>query len=274
MLTLVTGGGIERFAFCRPTFSGTYVPGSSKVQVRMMSSPSGKERRRVIVTGASRGLGRVMAGFLARSGWQVGVISRDEEALTDLVNESQEISAEIADLTDASATRTAIDALAESMGGVDALVNNAGKVHFEPFCEMEVGQFEAVIRQNLLTAVHATKFALPWLQHHESATIVQISSISGIQPLPGGSAYAAAKHALVGWSRSIFSELRHQGIRVCLIHPGSISPEVSQIPPEKASAQDPLDPTEISRVVLQQLEAPPGTLLSEVEIRPLMPPRR
>ncbi|MAJ28249.1 hypothetical protein CBD41_02385 [bacterium TMED181] len=239
-----------------------------------MSAFTGKEHRRVIVTGASRGLGRVMAGFLARSGWQVGVVSRDEEALADLVRGSQGIFAETADLTDAGATRVAIDALAETMGGVDALVNNAGKVHFEPFAGMSADRFEAVIRQNLMTAVNSTMAALPWLQHHDSATIVQISSISGIQPLPGGSAYAAAKHALVGWSRSIFSELRHQGIRVSLIHPGSISSEVTQIPPEKASAQDPLDPTEISRVVLQQLDAPPGTLLSEVEIRPLMPPQR
>ena len=87
-----------------------------------MSAFTGKEHRRVIVTGASRGLGRVMAGFLARSGWQVGVVSRDEEALADLVRGSQGIFAETADLTDAGATRVAIDVLRAGGSAVDAAI--------------------------------------------------------------------------------------------------------------------------------------------------------
>jgi 3-oxoacyl-[acyl-carrier protein] reductase len=238
-----------------------------------MSSDPGNGHR-VIVTGASRGLGRVLATELARAGWQVGAIARDGEALKTLAGEHSEICVAAADLTQAEEARVAVDALATSMGGLDAIVNNAGKVHFEAFDEMTSPGFEAVIRQNLLTAVHSTQAALPWLQRQESASIVQISSISGIQPLPGGSAYAAAKHALVGWTRSIFSELRHQGIRVSLIHPGSISTERAQIPPEKASVRDPMDPAQVAAALLQVLEAPPGTVLSEVEIRPLLPPAK
>ena len=93
--------------------------------------------------------------------------------------------------------------------------------------------------------------------------MVNISSISGIQPLPGGSAYAAAKHGLVGWSRSIFHEFRDEGIRVSLVHPGSIeAQESSGVPAE-----------EVARAVAAILEAPPGTVISELEVRPLKPPR-
>lgn len=228
----------------------------------------------MIVTGASRGLGRVMAIHLAQAGWRVGAVARDGEALKALASEHPEIQIATADLTSDQEAREAIDALATSMGRLDAIVNNAGKVHFEAFAEMNAERFSQVIGQNLMTAIHSTQAALPWLQQQESASIVQISSISGIQPLPGGSAYAAAKHALVGWCRSIFSELRREGIRVSLIHPGSIAAESAQIGSEKASVTDPLDPAEVASVLIQLLEAPPGTVLSEVEIRPLLPPAK
>ncbi len=230
--------------------------------------------RRVIVTGASRGLGRVIARHLAGADWRVGVVARNRKAIGELLDGSRVEAAEVADLTDAVAARAAIDALAGKLGGIDALVNNAGKVHFEPFEEMQSDQFLAVVQQNLMTAVNSSLAALPHLKRSKKASLIQISSISGIRPLPGGAAYAAAKHALVGWSRSVFGELRHQGIRVSLIHPGSIAEESTSNAAETASAADPLDPVEIARVIEQQLEAPPGTLLSEVEIRPLQPPAR
>ena len=92
---------------------------------------------------------------------------------------------------------------------------------------------------------------------------MQISSISGTHPLPGGSACAAAKHGLVGWSRSIFHEFRNEGIRVSLVHPGSIeSVGASGVPSE-----------EVAQVVATILEAPQGTLIGEVEVRPLQIPR-
>jgi len=238
-----------------------------------MSSNSHQDRC-VIVTGASRGLGRVLAIELAQAGWRVGVVARDGEALETLASEHPEIQMATADLTSDQEAKEAIEALATSMGRLDAIVNNAGKVHFEPFAEMSAQRFSQVIGQNLMTAIHSTKAALPWLRKQESGSIVQISSISGIQPLPGGSAYAAAKHALVGWCRSIFSELRREGIRVSLIHPGSIAAESAQIGSEKASVTDPLDPGEVASVLIQLLEAPPGTVLSEVEIRPLLPPAK
>ena len=230
--------------------------------------------RRVIVTGASRGLGRVLATRLAEVGWKVGAIARDGAALEALASKHPSIRIAVADLTDAEEAGVAIDELAQTLGGIDAIVNNAGKVHFEDFDGMSNDRFQTVIQQNLMTAIHSTQAALPWLQKQESASIVQISSISGIQPLPGGSAYAAAKHAVVGWCRSIFSELRGQGIRVSLIHPGSIAAESTQIAPERASVTDPLDPAEVAKVLIQVLDAPPGTVLSEVEIRPLQPPAK
>ena len=74
----------------------------------------------------------------------------------------------------------------------------------------------------------------------------------------------------MGWSRSIFGELREQGIRVSLLHPGSITPNEQEVASENLS----MPPEEVARMVLHQLEAPPGTVVSEVEIRPLYPPRR
>jgi 3-oxoacyl-[acyl-carrier protein] reductase len=235
-----------------------------------VESMADKPQKRVIVTGASQGLGRVLSELLAQSGWRVGAVARNSAALENLVSTTGVAAARGADLTDPEAARTAIDELAEELEGLDALVNNAGKVHFQPFEETRSGDYLRVLEQNFLTAVYSTQAALPYLKASEVASLVQISSISGTQPLPGGAAYSAAKHALVGWSRSIFGELREQGIRVSLLHPGSITPNED----ESVSENPAMSPHEVARMVLHQLEAPPGTVVSEVEIRPLFRPRR
>ncbi|OUU23238.1 MAG: hypothetical protein CBC13_06480 [Planctomycetia bacterium TMED53] len=274
MLPLAKGRIIVRSAirgnsFCPPDRN----PGLEGESMKPTDSAE-EVPRRVIVTGASRGLGRVLARHLAKANWRVGVIARSSESLEELLSEGQVEAVEVADLTDENAARHAIESLATTLGGLDALINNAGKVYFEAFEEMQSEQFLQVLKQNLMTAVNSSLSALPHLKRSKKPSLIQISSISGIQPLPGGSAYSAAKHGLVGWSRSIFSELRQQGIRVSLIHPGSIAAEPPSNTSEGPSDADPLDPVQIAQVVLQQLEAPPGTVLSEVEIRPLKPPRR
>ena len=227
-------------------------------------------QKRVIVTGASQGLGRVLAEILAKSGWRVGAVARNSTALENLASTPGVVAVRAADLTDAEAARVAIEELVEELQGLDALVNNAGKVHFQPFEETRAEDFLRVLEQNFLSAVYSTQAALPHLKSSKLASLIQISSISGTHPLPGGSAYSAAKHALVGWSRSIFGELREQGIRVSLLHPGSITPNEQEVASENLS----MPPEEVARMVLHQLEAPPGTVVSEVEIRPLYPPRR
>ncbi len=219
--------------------------------------------RRVIVTGGSRGLGLAIAGHLTSNGWQVGILARDEAGLSEAVRSRAAVTSVAVDLTDSTAAGLAIDQLAADLGGVDALVNNAGKVLRSRFEKLDPAQFRSVIEQNLFCAVHATHAAIPHLKQSGGGSVVNISSISGIQPLPGGSAYAAAKHGLVGWSRSIFHEFRGEGIRVSLVHPGSIeAQESSGVPAE-----------EVARAVAAILEAPPGTVISELEVRPLKPPR-
>ena len=219
--------------------------------------------RRVIVTGGSRGLGLSIAQQLTTNGWQVGIVARDGEAVAAALRCGAAVSGVSADLVDPIAAGSAIEQLAHQLGGLDALVNNAGKVLRSRFDELDPEQFRAVIEQNLLSAVHATMAALPHLRQSGGGSLVQISSISGTQPLPGGSAYAAAKHGLVGWSRSIFHEFRDEGIRVSLVHPGSIESGESPGVPAK----------EVAQVVAGILQAPEGTLIGEVEVRPLQAPQ-
>lgn len=192
----------------------------------------------------------------------MAILARNEEAVSAAVDRGVAMAGTAVDLVDPVAAAAAIEQLVGELGGLDALVNNAGKVLRSRFDELQPEQFRAVIEQNLLTAVHATMAALPHLRQSGGGTLVQISSISGTHPLPGGSAYAAAKHALVGWSRSIFHELRDEGIRVSLVHPGSIA----------AEGASGVDAEELSRVVTGILEASPATHISEVEVRPLRVP--
>ncbi|HIC22947.1 MAG TPA: SDR family oxidoreductase, partial [Planctomycetes bacterium] len=108
--------------------------------------------RRVIVTGGSRGLGLAIAGHLTSNGWQVGILARDEAGLSEAVRSRAAVTSVAVDLTDSTAAGLAIDQLAADLGGVDALVNNAGKVLRSRFDELDPGHFQAVIDQNLMTA--------------------------------------------------------------------------------------------------------------------------
>jgi NADP-dependent 3-hydroxy acid dehydrogenase YdfG len=157
------------------------------------------------------------------------------------------------------------------MGGVDALVNNAGIVLRRSIWDLQPEEWRALIDTNVTGLFHTTRAVLPMLRTQGSGHVINISSISGKVPLPGGSAYAASKFAVTGFSQSLMQEVRNFGIKVTTIFPGSVD-SASHRHDSSADTSWKVTPEEIGRACAYALNAAPGTDVSELEIRPLRKP--
>jgi NAD(P)-dependent dehydrogenase (short-subunit alcohol dehydrogenase family) len=168
-----------------------------------------------IVTGGAKGIGRAIARRLAADGVAVALIGRDAAALGQAAGELGARWA-VADVTDEVALRDAIAAL----GPCDILVNNAGAAISKPFAKHTVGDFQAMLAVNLLSAVIACQAVLPGMRARGFGRIVNIASTAGLKGYGYVTAYAAAKHALVGFTRALALETVKDGITVNAVCPG------------------------------------------------------
>ncbi|HRI87249.1 MAG TPA: SDR family NAD(P)-dependent oxidoreductase [Candidatus Hydrogenedentes bacterium] len=231
--------------------------------------------KRIIVTGASKGIGKGIATFLAMDGFRVGLIARSRDLLEDLRQsiEAQggDCFAAACDLRDPDETSYAINAVAEHFGGVDALINNAGLVIRKSVFDISTEEWRAMIETNINGPFFATRAVLPHFTAQGHGHIVNLSSISGKMPLAGGSGYAATKFAITGFSQSLFQEVRDMGIKVTTLYPGSVDSE-SHRHDFAADNSWKVSPAEVGAAVRDVLMTAPGTVISELEIRPLRKP--
>jgi hypothetical protein len=230
---------------------------------------------RILITGASKGIGRGIATFLAREGFAVGLLARSRDLLEDLrvaiVSKGGACAVTACDLRDPTATQAAISELVRLLGGVDGLINNAGVVVRKDVFTLTLEEWRTMIETNVSGVFHATRAVLPYLKAQGHGHIINVSSISGRLPLQGGSGYAASKYAVTGFSESLFLEVREHGIKVTTIFPGSVDTASHRGPDEDASWK--VRPEEIGRACRDVLCTPPGTCISRLEVRPLKPPR-
>lgn len=188
-------------------------------------------RRRVLITGASSGVGRAAAEAFAEAGYDVAVLARSEEGLEAAAAAAREHGAATlvlpADVSEPDALQAAVDRIEAEWGGLDALVLNAAITIFGPFTEVSAEDFERVIDVTFLGAVNVTRAALPSLIRSQG-TIVATGSLNSRVPLPAWSSYAAAKHAERGFLNTLAIEMRAEqtGVRVAQLHPGPINTPV------------------------------------------------
>jgi 3-hydroxybutyrate dehydrogenase len=168
-----------------------------------------------IVTGGAKGIGLAIARRLAADGVVLAIIGRDAAALERAAGE---LSArhKVADVTDHATLREAI----ASFGPCDILVNNAGAALSRPFVRHTVADFHAMLAVNLLSAVAACQAVVPGMRAQGFGRIVNIASTAGLKGYPYVTAYVAAKHALVGFTRALALETVKDGITVNAVCPG------------------------------------------------------
>jgi NAD(P)-dependent dehydrogenase (short-subunit alcohol dehydrogenase family) len=229
-----------------------------------------------VVTGGSKGIGFGIAEALVKEGASVMICGRDEHDLRKSIDAlAQQGAADgvTCDVANEDQVKEVLDACVEKFGGLDILINNAGVGFFGTTVEeMSSDQFRVTLETNLFGVFYACHHAIPLLRNRGGGYIFNISSLAGQNPHARMAAYNASKFALKGFSEAMMQEVRHDGIKVSYICPGSVNTSFGGDEPDPSKAWQ-LQPDDIARVVVDLLNFDPRALPSKVEIRPSRPPK-
>jgi short-subunit dehydrogenase len=179
---------------------------------------------RILITGASQGIGRALAEVAARRGAGVLAAARSEQMLQELVDSVRKQGGIIepvhADVTCAEHRQRMVDAARRHFGGLDVLVNNAGIGATGHFIEASPERLRQIMEVNFFGMTETTRALLPLLREGRNPAIVNISSIAGKRGIPARSEYSASKFAVQGFSEALRAELDKDGIDVLIVSPG------------------------------------------------------
>lgn len=227
-----------------------------------------------IVTGSTGGIGLAVAERLVASGMDVVVSARGAERVAEVADRLAGAGPGRAvglpcDVRDASACEALVTGTVERFGRLDVLVNNAGVGIMRPIQELTLEEWRRQIDTNLGGVFHCSRAAIPHLSRSGDGWIVNIGSLAGRNAFAGGAAYNASKFGLLGMTEAMMLDLRHQGVRVSVVMPGSVQTEFGD---GSASAKDwALQPEDVALAVGQLLEYPGRALVSRIEMRPTRP---
>jgi short-subunit dehydrogenase len=183
--------------------------------------------RRIILTGASEGIGRALALELAARGARLALAARDRDRLESLAQECRarggDALAVPTDVTNAQDLEWLVAETLKAYGGIDAVVHNAGITMWSRFDALaDLSIFERVMEVNYYAPVRLTALTLPHLRQSRGL-IVAVASLAGLTGVPERSAYSGSKHAMVGFFDSLRIELQGSGVDVTMIYPGFVA---------------------------------------------------
>lgn len=231
-----------------------------------------------LVTGGSRGIGRAVVEALLARGLKVFFCGRDARVLEDThqklyIAHPGKVFARTCDVRQADQVDALVAWVVEEAGRLDVLVNNAGLGRFAPVDELAVDDFREVIETNLFGPFFGIRAAAPVMKRQGGGWILNIASLAAKNPFAGGAAYNASKFGLVGMSEAAMLDLRHAGVRVAAICPGSVATELRTT--MRQESQDwMLAPEDVAKVVTDLLDFPDRALPSLIELRPTRPPKK
>lgn len=189
-----------------------------------------RERRRIelrgavaIVTGGGRGLGWAIAQELAREGCKLAICGRDAEVLESAVSTLRARGATVigaqCDASQEREVQAFVKGVLAHFGHIDVLINNAGQCFVGPATDLQAGDVEYALQNIFWAQFHPTMAVLPHMRRRGFGRIVNVTSIGGKVPTPHQAAYVAGKFAATGWSETLATELRKEGIEVSTVTP-------------------------------------------------------
>jgi short-subunit dehydrogenase len=207
--------------------------------------------KRVLITGASRGIGRSLAFAFARAGSTVALVARDATALEALAVELGG-TAHPTDLLDAEQRNRLVHRVEDEAGPIDVLVNNAGLAHEGPLWESTAEQLERQVQLNLTTPLELCRQALPRMLRRGSGHLVNVASLAALASVPGMSTYAATKAGLAHGTAALRDELK--GLPV-----GLTTVMVGGVPTDMLTSGESYEPFHLAFERLRQIQLVPDT---------------
>src|SRR4051795_7823601 len=225
------------------------------------------DRRVMLITGASTGIGAATARHAVEAGWRVALAARSEDKLAELVSSLGEENAlaHPTDVTEFGDQEAFVAAALDRFGRIDAAFANAGFGAARGFLKEDPEQWRQMVLTNVLGVAYTIRAVLPHFKERRSGHFVLTSSVAGRRSLPG-SLYSATKWAVSGMGESLRQELRQEEdapIRVTLIEPGMVDTPFFDNRPTGA-----LEADDIARIVMFAVEQPAHVDVNEVLVRP------
>ena len=234
-----------------------------------------------MVTGASSGIGRATAELLAGSGARVALVARREGRLEELAEairggggKALPLKADVRSMED---MRRAAARCMDAWGRIDVLVNNAGVMPVAPLTELKVDDWDHMVDVNIKGVLHAVAAVLPSMLDAGSGHIVNVGSVAGRRPFPGGAVYSATKFAVRALTAGMQLELSAaEGIRITDVQPGVVDTELQGQNPESYvrafeeswQSRRMLQPEDVASAILFAVSAPSRMNVNEILVRP------
>lgn len=180
-----------------------------------------------IITGGSSGIGKCLAKELLKDNYKVIIIgktkSKVQETIKELKDISENCSGFVCDINDEKRVKYLVNEILKENRKIDLLVNNAGFSYYNEFTELSEDEIKEIISTNLLGTMYFCKFIIPYMEEQRYGHIVNVASVAGRVGFPKLSVYCAAKFGIVGFSESLYYEMKKKNINVTLICPGAVN---------------------------------------------------
>jgi NAD(P)-dependent dehydrogenase (short-subunit alcohol dehydrogenase family) len=202
------------------------------------------EGERAAITGGARGIGREIADALLAAGVNVAINDVSQDALDEVIRELGDRDGELlthqGDAADPDAMEELIDEAVAAFGGLDILINNVGIAGpTKPIEEITHEEFFSTLEVNLGGLFDATRAAIPHLRASDAGRVVNLSSMSGKRPLPDRTPYTTAKMGVIGFTRTLATELAEENVTANAVCPGSVAgPRLDRVIEGQAKSQD------------------------------------
>jgi short-subunit dehydrogenase len=227
----------------------------------------------VVITGASRGIGKVLAEHFAKEGAHLFLCSRNMDKTMDWQKQLMsanniQVSSFDVDLEKPSEVKAFAEQLLKATDAIDVIINNAGTYVPGSIYNEPAGQLEKMLSVNLVAAYHLTRALVPSMIKRKSGHIFNISSIAALKAYSNGGSYSISKWALDGFSKNLREELMAFGIKVTTVHPGATmtsSWDGAGINPERI-----MEASDIAKMIVTASKLSPQACVEDIVIRPLL----
>lgn len=227
----------------------------------------------IVITGASRGIGKAIAYAFAREGFNLAVCSKNKNNLSRFVNEIKkdfpktEIISSVCDVSKKTDVLKFAELINRKWKTIDVQVNNAGIYQPGQIHNEKDGMLEEMLGTNLFGAYHLTRALLGKMIKQKSGHIFNICSIASIKVYPDGGSYCISKHALYGFSKQLREEMKRYNIRVTSVLPGAVltdSWKGTKLPKERF-----MKPQDVATAILSAYQLSEQTVVEEIILRPI-----
>ncbi len=229
--------------------------------------------KKVLVTGASSGIGKATTLALVRLGASVALVSRNPhsvitEAIAARKDDSVLVKAYELDLSDVGSVAIAIKKIVADFGGIDVLINNAGMAYIGEMIDMPLADWQKILDLNLTSVFQCIQAVLPIMRQQQNGAILNVASIAAKQAFPKWGAYSASKFALLGMTQALAAEEQSHGIKVMSICPGSVNTPLWDTVDANFNRESMLQETTVAESIIYLLSLPANAIVTDMVLMP------